>query len=89
MSYYPEAPRNVKFLVVVFDYFTKWRYAEPLASVYGRGMIKFTWKNILIHFGTPKTLISDNGLQFSDNGARSTTYDNGSPLWLIPKPTGK
>lgn len=62
VSYYPEAPGNVKFLVVVFDYFTKWRDAEPLASVYGRGMIKFTWKNILIHFGTPKMLISDNGL---------------------------
>lgn len=30
-------------------------------------MIKFTWKKILTCFGMPKTLISDNGLQFAEN----------------------
>lgn len=60
-------------MVVAVDYFTKWIEAEPLACIMGRHMIKFVWKNIMTRFGTPKTLMSDNGLQLlktrSRNGA--------------------
>lgn len=62
---FPEAPGRVKFLVVAIDYFTKWVEAEPLASISSRTIIKFMWKNILTKFGTPRVLISDNGLQFA------------------------
>ncbi|KAI3691521.1 hypothetical protein L2E82_49884 [Cichorium intybus] len=67
---FPEAPGRVKFLVVAIDYFTKWVEAEPLASISGRTIIKFMWKNILTRFGTPRVLISDNGLQFAENPFR-------------------
>ncbi|KAL7596419.1 hypothetical protein Lser_V15G27641 [Lactuca serriola] len=53
--------------VVAVDYFTKWIEAEPLACIIGRHIIKFVWKNIMTRFGTPKILISDNGLQFAEN----------------------
>lgn len=33
-------------------------------------MIKFMWKNIVTRFGIPKVLISDKGLQFSENPFR-------------------
>ena len=52
------------------DYFTKWIEAEPLECISGRHMIKFVWKNIMTRFGTPKVLISDNGLQFAENPFR-------------------
>lgn len=64
---FPEAPRRVKFLVVVVDCFTKWIEAELVTNIIGRAMIKFMWKTILTCFGTPRTLISDNGLQFTEN----------------------
>ncbi|KAI3739893.1 hypothetical protein L2E82_30305 [Cichorium intybus] len=67
---FPEAPRRVKFLIVAVDYFTKWVEAEPVASITGHSIIKFMWTNILTRFGTPRVLISDNGLQFAENPFR-------------------
>ena len=70
MGPFPEAPGKLKYMVVAVDYFTKWIEAEPLACISGRHMIKFVWKNIMTRFGTPKVLISDNGLQFAENPFR-------------------
>lgn len=39
----------------------------PFPEDPGRQMIKFMWKNIMNKFGTPKVLISNNGLQFAEN----------------------
>lgn len=64
---FSDAPGNVKYVVVALHYFTKWIVAEPLACISGRQMIKFIWKNIITRFGIPKVLISDNGLQFTEN----------------------
>ncbi|KAI3691317.1 hypothetical protein L2E82_49639 [Cichorium intybus] len=68
---FPEAPGRVKFLIVAVDYFTKWIEAEAVASITGRNMIKFMWKNILTRFGTPKVLVSDNVLQFAEDPFRT------------------
>lgn len=42
----------------------KWIETDPLATVAGRQIIRFMWKNILTQFGTSKVLISDNDMQF-------------------------
>uniref|UniRef100_A0A2N9IV34 Uncharacterized protein n=1 Tax=Fagus sylvatica TaxID=28930 RepID=A0A2N9IV34_FAGSY len=39
--------------------------AEPLANIRDKDSIKFVWKNIITRFGIPKTIISDNGTQFT------------------------
>ena len=49
------------------DYFTKWVKAEPLANIRDVDVKKFIWRNIVTRFGTPRTLVSDNGLQFNSN----------------------
>ena len=46
------------------DYFTKWTKAEALVNIRDMDVKKFVWKNIVIRFGVPNSLISDNGLQF-------------------------
>ena len=38
---------------------------------------KFIWKNIITRFGTPHTLISDNGLQFDSKNFREYCCDFG------------
>ena len=38
---------------------------------------KFIWKNIITSFGTPRTLISDNGLQFDSKTFRKYCCDFG------------
>ena len=73
---FPPAPGNVKFLLVAVDYFSKWIEAEPLATITGHQVIKFVKKNILTRFGSPKVIISDNGLQFAENPFRTWCEDN-------------
>ena len=59
---FPKAVGNKQYLIVGTDYFTKWVKAKPLANIRDVDAKKFIWKNIITHFGTPQTLISDNGL---------------------------
>ncbi|XP_065630785.1 uncharacterized protein LOC136068062 [Quercus suber] len=62
---------NRKYILVSTDYFTKWVEAEPLANIRDVDVQKFVWKNIVTRFGTPHTLISNNGLQFDSKAFRS------------------
>ena len=64
---FPLRTRQMKFLVVGIDYFTKWVEAEPLASITQQNVKNFIWKNIVCRFGVPKVLVSDNGRQFDNS----------------------
>ena len=64
---FPVAKGQKKFLLVAIDYFTKWVEAEPLLYIKEEQMIHFLWHNIVIRFGIPQELISDNGRQFQGN----------------------
>ena len=59
---FPRATGNRWFVLVAVDYFTKWAEAEALANIRDTDVKKFVWKNIVIRFGVPNSLISDNGL---------------------------
>ena len=61
---FPKTVGNKKYLLVGTYYFTKWVEAEPLANIRDVDAKRFVWKNIVIQFGVPYVLISDNGLQF-------------------------
>ena len=61
---FPKAVRNMKYLLVGTNYFTKWVEAEPLSNIRDVDAKKFVWKNIVSRFGVPHALISDNGLHF-------------------------
>ena len=67
----PQGKRQMKFLLVAIDYFTKWVEAEALATITETKVQNFVWKNIVCRFGIPKTIISDNGRQFDSQGFRS------------------
>ena len=57
------------------NYFTKWVEAEPLANIKDIDAKKFVWKNIVTRFRVPRTLISDNGLQFDSKTFRKYCCD--------------
>nr|KYP41437.1 Pol polyprotein [Cajanus cajan] len=63
---FPLAKGQCKFLLVAIDYFTKWIEAELLATITANMVQKFLWKNIVTRFGIPYAIITDNGLQFTD-----------------------
>ena len=74
---FPKAAGNKRYLLVGTDYFTKWIEAEPLANIKNVDAKKFVWKNIVTRFVVPRTLISDNGLQFDSKFFRTYCCDLG------------
>ena len=65
---FPTALRQLKFLVIGIDYFTKLVEVEPLATITEKSIHTFVWRNIICRYRIPRVVISDNGKQF-DNGA--------------------
>ena len=63
---FPLAVRQMKYLVVAIEYFTKWIKAEPIAHITTHKVQHFAWKNIVCRFGIPKCLVSDNDTQFAN-----------------------
>ena len=77
MGPFPTALRQLKFLVVGIDYFTKWVDAEPLASITEKSIHTFVWRNIICRYGSPRVLVSDNGKQFDNNAFRNFCSEPG------------
>ena len=60
----PQGKKQVKFLLIAINYFTKWVEAKALATITEAKVRSFVWKNIVCRFRIPQTIISDNGRQF-------------------------
>ena len=69
-SLLPLGTRQMKFLIVGIDYFTKWVEAKPLAKIMQQNVKNFIWKNIVCKFGIPRLLVSNNGRQFDNTPFR-------------------
>jgi len=62
---FPLAPRQLKFLIVGINYFTKRVEAEVVSRITADGIKKFYRKMIICRFGLPKYFVTDNGTQFA------------------------
>jgi IS30 family transposase len=60
----PPAQRNLKYVVVAVEYFSKWIEAKHLATITSAMVQKFFWQNIVCHFAVSKAITVDNGIQF-------------------------
>ena len=60
----PQGKKQVKFLLVSINYFTKWVEAKPLAVITEAKIQKYFQKNIVCRFGILRVIISNNGRQF-------------------------
>ena len=70
MGPFPIAMRQLKFLIVSIDYFTKWVEAKALANITEKNIRNFVWRNIICRYRIPKVLVSDNGKQFDNDSFR-------------------
>ena len=61
------ALRQLNFLIVGIDYFTKWVEAEVLATITEKNVRSFVWRNIVCRYRIPRVLVSDNGKQFDND----------------------
>ena len=69
MGPFSTAVRQLKFLVVSIDYFTKWVEAEALATI-SENIRSFVWRTIICRYEIPRVLVFDNGKQFNNNALR-------------------
>ena len=69
MGPFSTAVRQLKFLVVSIDYFTKWVEAEALATI-SENIRSFVWRNIICRYEIPRVLVFDNGKQFNNSAFR-------------------
>jgi transposase InsO family protein len=59
-----QAPGGFTHLLVAVDKFSKWIEARPIVNVRFEEVVSF-FTDIIYHFGIPKTIITDNGNQFT------------------------
>ncbi|XP_061363519.1 uncharacterized protein LOC133307115 [Gastrolobium bilobum] len=64
------AERQLKWLIVTVDYFTKWIEAEPVTTITSARLQRFFKRNIVSRFGIPAEVVTDNGTQFADKRFR-------------------
>ena len=89
MSLFLTAVRQLKFLVVSIDYFTKWVEAEALATITEKNIWSFVWKNIICKYGIPRVLVSYNGKKFNNNAFRDFCLELGIKTTTHHSPTLK
>ena len=79
------AIKQLKFLVVGIDYFTKWVEPEALTTITEKNIRSFVWRNIICKYGIPRVLVSDNGKQFDNNAFRDFCSELGiKNHYLLP-----
>ena len=62
----PLGKKQLRFLIVTVDYFTKWLEAKPVTTIIEAKITSFVWKNIICGFGVSRVVIFDNGKQFDN-----------------------
>ena len=62
--------RGYIWILVAIEYFTKWVEVVPLRKVMGEAVANFIEENIIMRFGVPHRIISDNGTPFVNNVMR-------------------
>ena len=62
--------RGYIWILVATKYFTKWVEAVPLHKAIGGAVANFIKENIIVRFGVPHSIISDNGTLFVNSDVR-------------------
>ena len=89
ISPFPVAMRQLKFLIVDIDFFTKWVKAESLDTIIKKNVRSFIWWNIIYRYGIPRFLVLDNGKQIDNDSFRDFCSQLGiknhhsSPSYLL------
>jgi hypothetical protein len=75
------APSGFTHLLVADDKFTKWIEAKPIRKLDGKTGLKF-FKDIVVRFGIPHSIITDNNSNLSQGEVEEYCHHNGICLDL-------
>ena len=62
--------REYIWILVAIEYFTKWVETVPLCKAIRGAVANFIKENIIVRFGVPHRIISDNGIPFVNSDVR-------------------
>ena len=62
--------RGYIWILLATEYFTKWAEVVPLQKATGGAVVNFIKENIIVRFGVPQRIISDNGTPFVNSDVR-------------------
>ena len=62
--------RGYIWILVALEYFTKWAEAMPLRKATEGVVVNIIKENIIVRFGVPHRIISDNGTPFVNSDVR-------------------
>ncbi|XP_059284812.1 uncharacterized protein LOC132038106 [Lycium ferocissimum] len=79
----PVVPRQVKFILIMTDCFSKWIEAGTLKKIREREVIDFIWDHIICRFVIPKEITCDNGPQFASR--KITEFFDGKRRESLPE----
>ena len=60
----PETERGNKYILVIGDYFTKWKEAYPMRNMEATTVANILVREFISRFGVPKYLHTDQGRNF-------------------------
>jgi hypothetical protein len=75
------APLGFMHLLVAVDKFTNWVEAKPIRKLDGKTTLKFV-KDIVVRFGIPHSIITDNGSNLFQGEVKEYCHHNGICLDL-------
>ena len=67
---------NLKYVVVIVDYFTKYVEAKALSTITADKIIRFVYHTIFCHYGVLTKIVSNNGTQFNNAKFRKFCDDH-------------
>lgn len=82
---YPRTKKGNTKMFIVLDELSKFVLLEPLASSKNSLIITYLKERVFDVFGTPETILSDNGKEFNSKDFRSFLESKGIKLLFTPK----
>ena len=80
----PRSSKGNSYMVVFQDRFTKWVQCRPIRKATSKAVSQAFYEEVFARFGCPKTVISDNGTQFTGQTFESLLKDLGIAYRLTP-----
>ena len=67
----PAKKSGARYIITAIDYLTRWAEAQPVKDCSAATATNFIFDNILLRFGCPRILMSDQGSHFLNNNIES------------------
>jgi hypothetical protein len=77
MTFHPTSSRGNQYIIVEFDYFTKWVEAMSTFTNDGETKTLFIFNQVIARFGVPKEIVTNHGSHIQNHMLSELAYKLG------------